>query len=468
MTKTINNQPSSTMLKNEQIICIGLPTWEGTYMKSTVQLMTELAKENEVLYVDYPFTYKDLTMGLIGKKDVPIKRMLGMENPLRTLALSNGNLVNVLTLPPVLPTNFLQNERVYDAFYGIGAKKAYKAIKKAMDQLGFKNPILINAFNPFLGVHLAGQFDEKLSLYYCYDEINAAKWCGRHGGRLERELMASVDGVVFSSKPLMEKKKHLTRNSYLVKNGVNFELFNQAVFQKEQMPIHQFEEGKTIIGYLGSLDERLDYQLLAKAANLYPEKLFVFVGRMNHAHGKAILNQLPNVRLMGPQPPKDLPKWVALFDVCLIPFVKNELTAGIYPLKINEYLAAGKQVICTDFGDLEDFSEMVNITKSEKSFLMAIEQSNQANQPELIHERILFAYENSWERRAGQFASIISKFLKANRSTVKSYIPSHNNRWGRVATNFYKSNQGNHYSERTASLFSGALTSSHSITLSKL
>jgi len=392
------------MLKNEQIICVGLPTWEGKYMKSTVQLMTELAEDNEILYVDYPFTLKDL----IVNKEAPVKRMLRLENPIKTLTLDNNSEVNVLTLPPVLPTNFIKNERLYDSLSSIGGQQAKIAIRAAMKTLNFKNPIVINAFNPFLGVHLAGQLSEKKLFYYCYDEIKAANWCGRHGGRLEERLMKQADGVVFSSKPLMESKKHLTHNPFLVKNGVNFQLFNQAIFQEDTSSILNKGNFEKIIGYLGSLDERIDYQLLKKSITQNPEDLFVFVGRINHQSGAALLSQFPNVKLIGPQPPNALPKWVKTFDVCLIPFLKNELTAGIYPLKINEYLAVGKPVVTTNFGDLSDFESMVKIADDDAMFQSAMNASFNLDKPELINERMLFAFENSWKKRARQFGRIIS------------------------------------------------------------
>lgn len=393
------------MLKNEQIICIGFPTWEGKYMKSTVELMKELVKDNEILYVDYPFTVKDLMMN----EDAPVRRMLRLDNPLKTVALENNREVNVLTLPPILPTNFIKNEGLYDRLSTIGGKQAKSAIKKAMKTLNFQNPIVINAFNPFLGVHLAGQLDEKKLFYYCYDEIGEAKWCGRHGGRLEQILMAQADGVIFSSQPLMAAKKHLAKKAFLVKNGVNFPLFSQPVFEEEATPVLKTKPFQKVIGYLGSVDERLDYELLKHTIAENSEHLFVFVGRVNHEAGAAILSKFSNVQLIGPKPPAELPEWVNTFDVCLIPFVKNKLTAGIYPLKINEYLAVGKPVVTTDFSDLSDFTEIVKVANCVSTFQSAIKASLKLNLPEFIHDRVLFAYDNSWENRANQFRRILSE-----------------------------------------------------------
>lgn len=123
------------MLNNEQIICIGLPTWEGEYMKSTVQLLTELAKNNDILYVDYPFTLKDL----VTNSKAPTKRMLGIEKPLRKIELENGHQVSVLTLPPTLPINFIKQKQIYDTLLNMNAWQAKQAIRKAMRDLHFND-----------------------------------------------------------------------------------------------------------------------------------------------------------------------------------------------------------------------------------------------------------------------------------------------------------------------------------------
>jgi len=63
----------------------------------------------------------------------------------------------------------------------------------------------------------------------------------------------------------------------------------------------------------------------------------------------------------GPKKVQDLPAYLKTFSLGIIPFIKNQFTKGIYPLKINEYLAAGIPVVSTNFGYLEDFETIINI-----------------------------------------------------------------------------------------------------------
>lgn len=420
-------------LRNEQILCIGFPAWEGEYLKSTVQLVSELAKNNQVLYVEYPFTWKDALMGRFGKAKTPWRRILGKEQRLRKLQLENGTEINVLTLPPMFPVNFLRGELLYDALMSVNAQKAFQAIQQAMNQIGFNRPVVINAFNPFLGVFLARQFNEKALIYYCYDEIGAAKWAGKHGARLERRFMQQADAVITSSQPLFQAKKPFAKRSFMVKNGVDFDLFNQAK-TKHQLP-------STTVGYLGSLDERIDFDLLESIIIRMPYRKFVFVGRINSPEAER-LKYLTNVELVGSQPASSLPSWVQKFGVCMIPFLKNNLTAGIYPLKINEYFAAGKPVVTTDFGDLDDFRHLVAVANTTDEFVHALDKALDDSQSgDGEKQRVAFAHGNAWSSRASEMGIAINLVLAEKQLTFANgemdWMPDNFNRAGAVSAGFF-------------------------------
>ncbi|MCU0345294.1 MAG: glycosyltransferase [Saprospiraceae bacterium] len=444
----------SMELNNEQILCIGFPAWEGDYLKSTVQLVGELAKNNRVLYVEYPFTWKDAIMGKIGRAKTPWRRILGKEQRLRSLRLDNGAAINVLTLPPMLPVNFIGNEFLYDTMMGANAQTAYRAIQAAMSELGFHRPVVVNAFNPFLGVFLARQFNEKALIYYCYDEISAAKWAGKHGPRLEKRFMQQADAVITSSQPLFQAKKQYARRSFLVKNGVDFDLFNQPTTVQRPTSTDQ-RQPSPVVGYLGSLDERIDYNLLESVITRMPHRKFLFVGRINSPEAEK-LRRLPNVELAGSQPAASLPIWVQKFGVCIIPFLKNDLTAGIYPLKINEYFAAGKPVVTTSFGDLDDFRRLVTVADTPQAFVQAIEDALQGDRMGGDRHRMAFAHGNSWSKRAAEMGIAINVVLAENRLQLRAgentWMPDNYNRWGEASAAFFHQKNNSRNTERNPDL----------------
>lgn len=357
---------------------------------------------NRVLYVDYAYTWKDWFSGLFGRGFAPWRRMVGLQNRIREVPTGKGGHLWVLSLPPVIPANFIQSPWLYDLVTRINGVGMRRAIRKATQKLQFSDPVVINAFNPVYGLQLAGRLNEKKLIYYCYDEISAAAWAGKHGARLESQFMDMADATVVSSEGLAIGKTAPGRSVFTIKNGVDFEQFAHS---QNSLDIPFSRKGRQVAGYLGSIDDRLDFDLLEAAFAALPDVLFVLVGRIQTEAIRARLAGFNNVYLAGPQPPETLPAWVHQMQVGLIPFVKNAFTAGIYPLKINEYLACGKQVVSTRFAPLQEFESVVHWAEQPETFVQAIKTALDASYNTAGQH---FAKSNDWASRAAEFEKILS------------------------------------------------------------
>ena len=391
------------MPDKRNILCLSNPTWEGDYAKTIVELMTVAAETHHVLYVDYQFTIKDLLYAFLGRSNAPWKRMLGLENRLRKIELSEHHAVHVLTPPTILTINFLKDGWLYRRLLKFNSDIVARSIEKALAKLKMQQDlIVIDAFSPGMGLYNIGRFNEAAHFYHCYDEIGAADWFGVHGADLEREYMPKVDGVICTSRGLYNAKKPYNKNTFLVQNGVNFDLFSQGLRDNTS-------DEQKVIGYIGSIDDRLDYGLLEQLFKDYPEWAFHFVGRCNYDKGKQILNQYPNVTLLGSMPVTALPEVLATFHAGLIPFVKNDFTKGIYPLKINEYLAAGLPVVLTRFSDLSEFESTAAICDSPEDFSLALKREIEADTFGQRKQRVAIAQRNSWPGRWQEIENVIQK-----------------------------------------------------------
>lgn len=395
------------MLQDRSILCLANPTWEGNYAKTIVELMTVFARHNRVLFVEYAFTYKDVMGALLGKGSAPWKRILGLEKRLRALPVGEGKQVHVLTPPPVWPINFLPHGALYRFLLRWNARIVRKAAQQALRQLNMSDRLLlIDAFTPALGLPNIRAFNETVHLYHCYDEIGAAQWVGRHGAMLEGEYIPQVDAVVTTSQGLYDRKKATARACYYVPNGVNFALFHQGFDPDYHQP-------RRTAGYIGSIDDRLDYELLQHCFRTLPEITFHFVGRVMYASGEEILQKYDNVVLHGPKSVDQLPDHLKTFGIGLIPFVKNEFTRGIYPLKINEYLAAGIPVAMTSFGQLDDFSTVVTIEDDPDAFARALRDAIETDSSEKRQSRAEVARANSWEARVEALSDVLQQVEEA-------------------------------------------------------
>ena len=390
------------MFQGKDIICVAMPNWEGDYMKASVQMMSEFALSNRVLYVDYEYTYTDVVRTLVGKAKAPLERLFGFSNRLRLVKAANGAEVYVLTPPPVVPTNWIKSADSYFSMTAIQAKKVSRSIRRAIKTLDFNNPIVINAFNPQFGFPMVGDFGEQSLIYYCYDEISAASWCKEHGVEAEQRFIKECDLVVTTSVGLKESKSELHSNVRLVPNGVDYSLFHQAF-----VPLSQKKEGPFTIGYVGTVDDRLDLNLLNQAIKALPDANFTFVGRVTDPKAEQELSKHANVQLLGPKKPTELPELMKSFSLGLIPFVTNAFTKHIYPLKVNEYLAAALPVVSTRFAPLDEFEEIIEITNDIDTFIGYLKYWEENDREDLQQKRKAHARNNTWTHRADQFADAI-------------------------------------------------------------
>ncbi len=393
------------MLQKRNIVCIANPLWEGDYAKTIVELMSVFARENRILYVENAFTIKDMIFGLFGKIEFPFRRIWSNGNRLREIVLDDGVRVFVLTPPMVFPINFLPPGPIYNGLLKLNGKIITSSIIKALKKMRMlDNLINIVSFNPAVGVKAGRKLGEELLLYHCYDTIEAADWIKKHGEQLEKQMMKMADGVIVTSQGLYEKKKLLAKECFLVKNAVNIKLFSKG-FNPE---IHE----QKIIGYVGSIDDRLDYELIEYLIQKMHNVTFIFVGRIVDRSGERILRKYNNVLLEGNQKVTMLPNYLSKFAVGIIPFLKNEFNKGIYPLKINEYLAAGLPIVSTDFGDLTEFESVIKISESKQQFFEMIVEELDSDTIDKKYNRLQIAEANSWEQRANEISDIIVKLEK--------------------------------------------------------
>jgi glycosyltransferase involved in cell wall biosynthesis len=171
--------------------------------------------------------------------------------------------------------------------------------------------------------------------------------------------------------------------------------------------------GKIIL-YVGNISMRVDHALLRYIAENNADKLLVIVGpKEGEDYKKQELESYSNIVFTGAKKYKELPQYVKYSDCAIIPFLKNKMTKSIYPLKINEYLAAGKPVVTTDFSDdIVDFANVVYIAPDYKGFADAINLAIKEDSPERTTERVEFASKNTWENRADLFWEFVESSLR--------------------------------------------------------
>jgi len=218
--------------------------------------------------------------------------------------------------------------------------------------------------------------------------------------RFEQKLIEQADLVLFSARELQQDHPGLEK-SILVPPGVNIDLYTSALDPRLAPPPEAGSWSHLVVMYIGALDTWLDWDLVCCLAESKPEWTIVLVGPVG-ARASAELDRLPaNVRVIGRRSLKELPRYLRVASVCVIPFQTNELTRYVNPLKLYEYLAAGKPVVSSPLPEVQRFAEpgIVEIAHSAVEFQDRIEHLAQNDNEELCRRRTWIAEQHSWTNR---------------------------------------------------------------------
>lgn len=167
------------------------------------------------------------------------------------------------------------------------------------------------------------------------------------------------------------------------------------------------------LGYVGVLQERVDVDLMLDMSHRFPEAHFVFAGPIFGARSLfAPLMARPNVHFLGAVPYAEVPAFLAHMDVCLLPHTQNALTASMNPLKLYEYLAAGRPVVTTPVPPTERFKDVLHIAGTPSAFAAALAAAiAEADDPVSRQRRQAVARANDWSLRVHEIWRLIQQTL---------------------------------------------------------
>jgi lipopolysaccharide exporter len=167
------------------------------------------------------------------------------------------------------------------------------------------------------------------------------------------------------------------------------------------------------IGYVGSINIKVDLLLVAELARRRPDWHWVFVGPVMRKHfndfpgnsqfqtGLAACEELDNVHFLGAKPYYDLPSYSTHMDVNTICYrtISGGWWTAIYPLKLHEYLAAGKPVVSRSLDAIQQFGSVVAIAETTEDWLGALSAAITGEGRGTKHQRQTVARQNSWDSR---------------------------------------------------------------------
>jgi len=333
-------------------------------------------------------------------------------HPFRLLSFLHDSQIKenlkVITLPPGIPFEFkypqiaIFNKKFFGSYIEYKAKHFFR-----------NEPYVSIYYNPF-DIYL-GIKNSCLSIYECIDEhvgIPANMHIKEEVYEAERLLIEKADIVSVTASSLKKKRGKWRDDIVLIPNGVDFLKFENNNYKAIPKDINYIKH--PIIIYVGCIDEWFNLTLVKKICAIHPEWSVVLIGSENMLKGQILPN---NLYCLGVKDRKDIPFYLKVADLGIIPFVENELTLNANPLKLYEYFAAGLSCVSSFIYEIKKYEEpyVLEIARNDNDFIKAVER-NIYKKEYKFDKKIHIAKAHSWDKIFIMFKNLI--LSKGNKDTL--------------------------------------------------
>lgn len=399
------------MMQDQNIVCFAKDWFEDP--TSNNHVMRILARTNQVLWLNSIATRRpDFTSG--GDLGKIVKKLRSFaRGPERVDAGLDIYTPIVLPFPHSRVANKV-NQHIMRASIG--------ALRRTRGMESFQLWTFLPTAAPY-----AGKLGESFLVYYCIDEWSRFSALDRDRiVAMERELCRRADVVFTTSRPLLESKRAYNPETHLALHGVDHAHFARALAPDTMVAEDIARLPRPVLGFIGLIEDWVDLELIAYLAARRPDWSFALIGKSKVDTSR--LASHPNVHLLGHKPYASLPAYCKAFDVSLIPFVVNELTRHVNPIKLREYLSAGLACVSTDIPAVRDHAEPASealrgaccVASTRHEFHDAVERALRADSPAARQRRSDAMKTETWDDKVRQVGDIVLRVAERKHRVARS------------------------------------------------
>jgi glycosyltransferase involved in cell wall biosynthesis len=379
------------------IICVSRQEWHAGLPTNRQQIMIRAAQRgHRVLFVESGGHLARHLWRLVAgsNRGSVARRLFGGEQPHEAITVEKA-----VTLVP-WGQKFPLANRINSRLTGARIRRAAR---------GLDGPKILWLYDP-TAFELVGRVGEDMTVYDVVDDY--AEQVGPDARRRRfvaaaDEAAASRSQVVFATtNGLYERQVARNPETHLVRNGADFAHFSHTNGTAPEVGALS----GPVIGFAGNLTaEKVDLDLLEAAARMRPDWSFVLVGppAENARAGLRRLEGLGNVHVLGFRPYDELPAYVSGFSVGVIPYRSTAYTRNCSPLKVFEYLAAGKAVVASGVPELGGMEPDVALADGAEAFVAAVESALAADSSDAVERRRQLAEKNTWDARTERLLGLV-------------------------------------------------------------
>jgi glycosyltransferase involved in cell wall biosynthesis len=241
------------------------------------------------------------------------------------------------------------------------------------------------------------------TVYECVDAYEhtpgvVGRWA-RIFTRYERSLVERSDLVVVPGEQLARRFRALGAEVRIVPHGVDL-----APFAWRAMP-----QSELVVGFVGTLDFRLDIPVLRAIAEHHPRWRLRLIGPIQLGFDPRSLADLPNVSIEPTVAAAEVPRLIASFDLGVMPYADHPHVAHMTPLKCLEFLAAGIPTVARPSLALEPYRGLLYYADSPETFVRQLDRAVAEHSRERSQARRAAAEGNDWPSRLAEITAIVDE-----------------------------------------------------------
>jgi glycosyltransferase involved in cell wall biosynthesis len=370
------------VLRHQNIICFAGKDWEDD-PTSNDHIMRRLARDNNVAWLD---SIGIRTPNWRTARDI---RKAGRKLLARARGVRTAHSAAVHT-PFLLP---FPHNRAAEAINRRLLARSVDRIRRGLGMESFQ----LWCFTPTVAAY-SDLFGASLVIYYCTDEWSKFRNVDAEAiGAMDRQLCERSDLVFVTAEPLLASRQALNPETHLALHGVDHRHFASALSASVEVAPEIRTLKPPVLGFVGKLEYWVDIDLVAGLAARKPDASIVLIGPA--AIDTTPLERFANVHLLGRIPYADLPRYVKGFDAALIPFVVNDLTRSVNPIKLREYLSAGVPVVSTPLPEVLRYDGLCTFGANGAEFAAAVDAALARDSREARRARSRAMEQETWECR---------------------------------------------------------------------
>jgi glycosyltransferase involved in cell wall biosynthesis len=246
--------------------------------------------------------------------------------------------------------------------------------------------------------------DPAAVIYECVDAYHhtpgiVGPWAPRFAAA-EAALVERADVVVVPGDHLAERFGARGTDVRVITHGVDLEVFPYAPPRPRTGP-------EAVVGFVGTLDYKIDIAFLRHAAERHPEWRIRLIGPIQEGFDPGALADLGNVSVEPAIPYAEVGGAIASFDASMMPYFDAPTYRSSVPLKNFEIMAVGRPAAGRPTRALEAYRDLVYLADTPEAFVAGLERALAEDSATRARARRSVAEHNTWAAKIDEMLILL-------------------------------------------------------------